>query len=116
MSFSFLPYAAIYLVGVLLSAAAQILLKTEAGKNHKDPVREYLNPRVILGYGIIFGVTFLTLAAYRGGLPVSWGNVLESSGYFFVTVLGVIVLKEKVTVKKVLALCVIMAGVVLFAT
>ena len=103
-----------YLLGVLLSSFAQILLKTEASKEHASMIAEYLNPRVIIGYGIIFGCTILTLLAYRGGLPVSWGNVLESAGYVFVTILGVTILKEKVGRDKLIALGVILAGILMF--
>ena len=112
---SLLQYLFIYLLGVLLSSAAQILLKKEAVMEHKSIAREYLNFRVILAYGIIFGVTLLTIMAYHGGLPVSWGNVLESSGYIFVTIFGVVILKEKISKQKIAALCVILTGVVLFA-
>ena len=112
---SFLPFVFVYLLGVLLSSFAQIILKKEAVKEHANALREYLNPGVIIGYGIIFGCTLLTVAAYRGGLPVSWGNVLESSGYLFVTLFGVTLLKEKVTKEKAAALCVILAGILMFA-
>ena len=112
---AFLPFACVYLAGVLLSSFAQIILKKEAMKEHDGFLRQYLNPGVIIGYGIIFGCTLLTVAAYRGGLPVSWGNVLESSGYLFVTLFGVTLLKERVTREKGIALCVIMAGILLFA-
>ena len=111
----FLPFAFIYLSGVLLSSCAQIILKKEAVKEHRSLLKQYLNPRVVIGYGIIFGTTLLTLLAYSGGLPVSWGNVLESSGYVFVTILGVTILKEKLTKEKAAALAVIMAGIVMFA-
>jgi len=110
----YLPQMLIYLLGVLLSSFAQIMLKTEASKEHAGVIAEYLNWRVIAGYGIIFGCTILTLLAYRGGLPVSWGNVLESAGYVFVTALGVTILKEKVGRDKLIALAVILAGILLF--
>ena len=110
----YLPQMLIYLLGVLFSSFAQILLKKEASKEHGSLIAEYLNLRVILGYGIIFGCTMLTLLAYRGGLPVSWGNVLESAGYVFVTLLGVTILNEKVGRDKLIALCVILAGILLF--
>lgn len=110
----YLPQVLIYLLGVLLSSFAQILLKSEASREHKSVIAEYLNVRVIAGYGIIFGCTILTLLAYRGGLPVSWGNVLESAGYVFVTILGVTILKEKVGRDKMIALAVILGGIILF--
>ena len=41
--------------------------------------------------------------------------MLETAGYFFVTVLGAVFLKEKITAKKMGALCVIIAGILLYA-
>ena len=111
----YLPALLIYLTGVFLSAVAQIVLKKEAVKSHKNIVMEYLNPSVIIGYGITFGCTLLTLASYRRGMKVSWANVLESTGYIFVTLLGVTILKEKITRKKLISLGIILTGVILFA-
>ncbi len=107
--------ALIYLAGVFFSSCAQILLKKEAMKPHDSFLKQYMNPRVILGYGITFACTLLTVLSYRVGMKVSWSNVLESTGYLFVTVLGVTVLHEKVTREKWISLGIILAGVVLFA-
>ena len=114
MKASYLTCVLIYLAGVFLSSVSQIILKKEAMREHDSFLKQYLNPSVILGYGIIFGCTVFTLLAYRGGLPVSWGNVLESAGYIFVTVMGVTILKERVTKEKLISLCVILAGIILF--
>ena len=111
----YLPAVLIYLTGVFFSAVAQIVLKKEAVKDHKNIIMEYLNPRVIIGYGITFGCTVLTLASYRKGMRVSWANVLESMGYIFVTLLGVTILKEKITYKKLISLGIILTGVILFS-
>ena len=111
----YLQAVLIYLSGVFLSAVAQIILKKEASREHKNVIMEYLNPGVIIGYGITFGCTLLTLAAYSRGLKVSWANVLESTGYVFVTFLGVTILKEKITYKKLISLGIILTGVVMFA-
>ncbi|MBQ6323137.1 MAG: multidrug ABC transporter [Lachnospiraceae bacterium] len=104
----------IYLVGVFFSSVSQIILKTEANKEHKNILAEYLNVRVILGYGIIFACTMLTILAYRSGLPVGWGNVLETAGYVFVTILGCTILKEKINAAKITALAIIAGGIILF--
>ncbi len=107
--------ALIYLAGVFFSSCAQIILKKEAVREHDSMIKEYLNPRVILGYGITFGCTLLTVLAYSKGLPVSFGNVLESMGYLFVTIMGMTILGEKVGRRKWMALAVIMVGIFLFA-
>ena len=114
MSGSRLPYVLIYLAGVFFSSVSQIILKKESGREHKNFLSEYLNPAVIISYGVFFGCTLLTLLAYRG-IPMNWGPVLETAGYFFVTVLGAAFLKEKITAKKMGALCVIIAGILLYA-
>ena len=111
----YLPFILLYLCGVLLSSASQILLKKEAQQEHRSVLYEYLNPRVIIGYGIIFGCTLITISAYRGGLPVSYGNVLESTGYLFVLIFGRIFLKERISRESAAALAVILLGVFLFA-
>jgi multidrug transporter EmrE-like cation transporter len=109
-----IPYILIYLTGVFLSSLSQILLKKEADREHGSFLREYLNPRVIIAYGIFFGCTFLTMLAYKE-IPMNWGPVLETAGYIFVTVLGVTILREKVTKKKFFALCVILCGILMYA-
>ncbi len=110
------PTAAVlvYLAGVFASACAQIILKKEAMKPHESLVKEYLNFRVILGYGITFGCTLLTVVSYRLGMKVSWSNVLESMGYLFVTFMGISLLKERVSREKWIALAIILTGVMLF--
>ena len=114
MRSGFLPYMAVYLLGVFLSSCSQIFLKKEAVKTHTSFLAEYLNPSVIVSYLVFGGCTLLTLFAYRR-LPVNYGAVLESAGYLFVTVLGVCFLKEKVTGKKMAALIVIFTGILIYA-
>ena len=108
------PYFMIYLTGVFLGAVSQIMLKKEAMKPHKNFLAEYLNVNVIVSYGIFFGCTLLTLLAYRG-IPMNWGPVLETAGYLFVTILGALILKERITPKKVAALGVIVFGILVYA-
>ena len=42
----------IYIFSVFISSVSQILLKTSANKKYESRIREYLNPRVIIAYGI----------------------------------------------------------------
>ena len=114
MRTGYLPYMAVYLLGVFLSSCSQIFLKKEAVKEHRSFLAEYLNPSVVISYMVFGGCTLLTLLAYRV-LPVNYGAVLETAGYLFVTVLGALFLKERVTGKKLAALAVILAGIVIYA-
>ena len=104
-----LPYALISLLGVFLSSVSQVMLKKAAMRKYSSVVQEYLNPLVIFAYGIFFGTTLLGILAYKG-MPVSLGPVLETTAYFYITVF-----KEKLNSKKILALCMIVMGIVVYA-
>ncbi len=109
-----LLYALVLVAGVFISSVSQILLKLSANKEHGSFIKEYLNPIVIVSYLIFFGATFLSIYAYKE-IPLSMGSLLESTGYIFVTVLSAIFLKEKPTVRKVIALCIIIAGIAVYS-
>ena len=82
-----------------------------ANIKYENPIREYLNIRVIVAYSIFLLSSFVTIYAYKF-VPLSIGPVLESAGYIFVTVLGYIFLKERVGKKKLLGLACILCGIV----
>lgn len=106
-------YIGIFLLSVFISSVSQIILKKCAGKTYESKLAEYLNVPVILAYGIFFLSTLITMVAYRY-VPLSMGPILESSGYIFVTIMGAIFLKEKITRRKLLGLTLILAGIVVF--
>ena len=89
------------------------MLKKSANKSYDNKLKEYMNPWVIIAYGLFFSATLVTVIAYKY-VPLSLGPILESSGYFFVTILGMIFLKEKVGKKKAIGLLVILLGIVIF--
>ena len=89
------------------------MLKKSADKQYDNKLKEYLNPWVIISYGLFFGATLCTVIAYKY-VPLSLGPILESAGYFFVTILGVLFLKEKVGRKKAIGLLLILTGIIVF--
>ena len=109
-----LLFSGIYLLSVLVSSASQILLKKSAQKEHKNRLAEYLDLRVLTAYGLFFGATLITVTALKV-VPVSLGTVLESTGYVFVTVFGVLFLKEKVSRRKLAGLALIVCGILIYA-
>ena len=109
------PYVLIILASVFVSAVSQVMLKKAAMRQYDSFLKEYLNPLVLTAYLLFFGTTVLTVLAYKG-IPLSLGPVLETTGYFYVTLFGVVIFKEKITRQKILALCLIVGGIVLFAT
>ena len=56
----------------------------------------------------------MCIFAYRV-VPLSFGPVLESTSYLYVTVFGVLFFKERITKKKVVALMLILLGVVIYS-
>ncbi|MBR0373982.1 MAG: EamA family transporter [Mogibacterium sp.] len=103
----------VYLVSILISVFSQILLKISANKTYPSHLREYLNPHVIIAYGMFFISTILTMLALKY-VPLSSGPVLESLSYVLVPVLSYFILKESLNRRKILGMAVILAGVFLF--
>ena len=106
-----ISYYGIFLFSVFISSVSQIILKKSANIKYENPIREYLNIRVIVAYSIFLLSSFVTIYAYKF-VPLSIGPVLELAGYIFVTVLGYIFLKERVGKKKLLGLACILCGIV----
>lgn len=104
----------ILVVSVLVASVSQILLKISANRTYSSRIREYLNKFVIVGYGLLFLSTLLTMLALKK-VPLSWSPVIESCSYIFVSVMGYFILKERFTRRKLLGLLVIMAGILVFS-
>lgn len=114
MDNALLLYSGILLLGTFISAVSQVILKKAALKTYDSKVAEYLNFPVIFAYTLFVVTTFMCIIAYRV-VPLSFGPVLESTSYLYVTVFGVLIFKEKITKKKVLALALILAGIAVYA-
>ena len=113
MTRELLPWLALAILSVFVASVSQTLLKWESGKEHASLLREYLNAGVIGGYGLLALSMLLTMFAYRR-LPLSMTPAFESFSYIFVTIFGVTVFHERVTKKKLLALGLILAGILIF--
>lgn len=109
-----LIYVFVFIGSVFISSISQIVLKSSARDSFDNKLREYLNIKVILAYGLFFISSLLTILAYKG-VPLSMGPVLESTGYIWVAILGRIILKEKINRKKIIGLICIIVGVLIFS-
>jgi len=107
-------YSCILLFGVFISAISQVMLKKSALKKYDSKIKEYLNPLVIFAYVIFVVSTFLSIIAYKV-IPLSLGPVLEATSYIYVTIFGVKIFKEKINLKKVTALVLIISGIIIYA-
>ena len=109
----YLPWILMAL-SVLVSAFSQILLKKSAKKTYSSHLKEYLNPYVIIGYGMMAAATILTIFAYKTGLYYKSGPVIESFGYVLIMVLSLFFFGEKITLKKLIGNGLVVLGIVIF--
>lgn len=99
---------------VLASSASQLLLKKSALREYDSPVLEILNWRVIVAYGIFFASLVVNIFAMSQGVQLKDMPVLESLGYVFVPLLSAMVLKEHLSLRTLVAIVLVMAGVFVF--
>lgn len=103
----------LYIFSVTIASLSQLLLKKSATKKYGSFLREYLNPYVISGYGLLFLSMFLTVLAFRG-MDYKNGPVIESLGYVLVLFLSRVFFGEKLSVKKLAGTVCILAGIMVF--
>ena len=107
-------YYLLVVFAVLAAAGAQMLLKQGAKNRYPSIIRQYLNPWVIVGYGIMGMSMLLNVFCLSRGVQVKEVSIIEALSYLFVPLLSWLFFKEKVTWRKAGAIVVIMAGVVVF--
>ena len=107
-------YYILVVLGVFLASISQILLKKSASGSHSSFITEYLNGKVISGYSLLVLSLLLDLWAMRYGVLAKELSSIESLSYLFVPLLSWFILKERISKKKLVAIGLIMAGVVVF--
>lgn len=106
-------YIAILIFSVFISAFSQVLLKKSALKKYDSFIKEYLNFYVIPAYAIYFLAVFLDLIALRK-VPVSFVPVAEASSYIFILLFGKIFFNEIFSIRKIIAMILIISGIIVF--
>lgn len=106
-------YILILVISVTIASFSQILLKKSAGKSYASFIREYLNPYVIVGYGMMFLSMFMTIIAYSG-MEFTNVQIVEATGYVMVLFLSYFFFGEKITGRKFLGMCFIFAGIAVY--
>lgn len=108
-------FAGIYLVGVIISAFSQVLLKKSANDTKDDSfLKQYFNLKVISAYIIFFLATFLSVYAYKV-IPVTLGAVLGALEYGLVAILGYLFFKERLSAKQIIGIILIITGIVIYS-
>ena len=106
-------YLLCMLLSVSVASVSQILLKKSTFKSYDSVIREYLNPWVIGGYGMLFLSMIISIYAYSG-VDYKNGPVMESLGNVFVPVLSWFFFKEKLSIRKITGILCIMMGIMVF--
>lgn len=106
-------YSCIMIGSTLISAFSQIMLKKSAQKSYESKIKEYINPLVIIAYGLFFGCTLISVYSLKV-VPLSMSPILEASGYIFVAILSYIFFKEKLTKRQLLGMLLIVGGIVIY--
>ena len=107
-------YKLLVVLAVFAAAGAQMLLKQGARKEYPSFWRQYLNPWVIGGYGIMGASMLLNVFCLSRGVQVKEVSIIESLSYLFVPSLSWLFFKERMTSRKAGAIAVIIAGLVIF--
>ena len=107
-------YILIWLLSVIISAFSQVLLKIAANRTYDSRIREYLNPLVIAAYGI-FGLSWaMTTYALRYVEYAKNSPVIEATSYIWGPLFGVVLLREKITKRRLTGMAVILVGIMIF--
>ena len=107
-------FSGIYLIGVIISAFSQVLLKKSANTEDGNFIKQYLNLKVISAYIIFFLATFLSIYAYKV-IPVTLGAILGTLEYGLVAILSYIFFKEKLSTKQIIGILLIIIGIIVYS-
>lgn len=109
-----IEYSILFEIGVLISAISQVLLKKAAQKTYLTLYNQYLNFKVILAYILFFISTLITVYSYKK-IPLSFGGLLDAMGYIYVTLFGILIFKEKLNLKRICSLILIVFGIIIYS-
>ena len=107
-------YYLIVILSVMAAAGAQMLLKKAATIHYPSFWQQYVNPWVIGGYAIMGLAMLANIFAMSKGVQLKEVGIIESLSYLFVPVLAFFIFGEKLSVRKVCAIGVIVVGIVIF--
>ena len=105
-------YLGIMLIGALISSFSQLILKSAALKEYSNFLSQYLNFRVLTAYFMLLGATVASLIAFRI-VPLGYAPVSDAAAQVFTVSLSALILKERLTPKKIAGLAAVVTGIVL---
>ena len=104
----------LFAVASLVAAFSQMLLKKSALEEHGSVIKEYLNVKVIVGYGMMFLSMLICIYAYSKQVSMQSGAVMDSIGNLWVMILSFLIFREPITRRKVIGNILIICGILVF--
>ncbi len=108
------PWVLLFALSSLIAAFSQMLLKKSASEPHSSVIREYMNIKVIAGYGLMVVGMLLCVLGYARNVSMQSGSVMESIGNLWVMLLSFLFFREPVTKRKLAGNALIIAGIIVF--
>lgn len=96
----------------IFTGISQLLLKISANKKHKSITKEYMNINVFLSYVLLGFSLLFNMFGFRG-VPFKFISVFAGLNYLIALILSIVVLHEKVTLKKIIGNMIILLGVII---
>lgn len=102
----------ILVLNCCISSFSQILLKKSSLRSYDSVIKEYLNPYVIIGYGLFFVVLLVNVLLLKY-LPIAIVNpVGETLPIVLAFFSGMLFFNEEFTFQKVLGIIIIISGII----
>lgn len=73
-----------------------------------------MNFQVVCAYFLFLISTLISVLTLRY-IPLSFSSALEATGYIYVAVLSNLILKEKLTKRQIVGMCIIIVGVIIYS-
>jgi len=102
------------ILSALIAVVSQMMLKHSARTSHPNWWREYINVWVIGGYSLMVASLVINLLAIHMGCLGQEVSIINCINYLLVPVAAWLVFREPLTKRKMIAICVILTGVVIF--
>lgn len=102
-------YVLLFILSIFLASFSQILLKI--GSNKKNI---YINKNTLIGYTFMFIATLFTLIGYKE-VDLMAGGILQILSFVFVPVLSLLILKEKIKLKYLIGIFIMLLGMLIYS-
>lgn len=106
-------YVLLKLLSVIIAVFSQILLKKSANRKYESKIKEYLNVLVIVGYGMFFISSIISIVSLRG-ITISLSSIIESLNYILIPIASYFILKEKINRKQSIGMIIIIIGIIIY--